>query len=61
VDTTSIRTTTKEVPAEPTECFACYEGWVYMGFVGKDENGEHVELVERVACRRCLRTSSESL
>jgi hypothetical protein len=31
----------------------CYEGWVYMGFEGEDENGEHVELVERVPCRKC--------
>ncbi len=32
---------------------ACYEGWVYIGYEGEDENGEHVELVERVPCRRC--------
>jgi hypothetical protein len=31
----------------------CYEGWVYMGFEGEDDQGEHVELVERVPCRRC--------
>jgi hypothetical protein len=31
----------------------CYDGWVYMGFEGEDENGEHVELVEWVPCRRC--------
>jgi hypothetical protein len=24
-----------------------------MGFEGEDENGEHVEEIERVACRRC--------
>jgi hypothetical protein len=24
-----------------------------MGFEGEDENGEHVELVERVPCRGC--------
>jgi hypothetical protein len=35
----------------------CYEGWVYMGFEGEDENGDHVELVERVPCRRCNRES----
>jgi hypothetical protein len=31
----------------------CYEGGVYMGFEGEDENGEHVEVIERVPCRRC--------
>jgi hypothetical protein len=31
----------------------CYDGWAYLGFEGEDENGEHVELVERVPCRRC--------
>jgi hypothetical protein len=33
----------------------CYEGWVYLGFEGEDENGEHVEEIERVPCRRCRR------
>jgi hypothetical protein len=31
----------------------CYDGWVYMGFEGDDEYGEHVEEIERVPCRRC--------
>ncbi len=31
----------------------CYDGWVYFGFEGEDENGEHVEEIERVPCRRC--------
>ena len=31
----------------------CYEGWVYMGFEGEDESGRHVEVIERVPCRRC--------
>ena len=31
----------------------CYEGWVYLGFEGEDENGEHVEEIERVPCRCC--------
>jgi hypothetical protein len=29
---------------------ACYDGWVYLGFEGE---GEHVEVIERVPCRRC--------
>ena len=31
------------------ECFACYEGWIYLGFEGEDEE---VEEIERVPCRR---------
>jgi hypothetical protein len=26
---------------------------VYLGFEGEDENGEHVEIIERVPCQRC--------
>ena len=32
----------------------CYDGWVYLGFEVEDENGEHVEEIECVPCRRCL-------
>jgi hypothetical protein len=28
-------------------------GWVFLGFEGEDDNGEHVEVIERVACKRC--------
>ena len=38
---------------ERRKCFACYEGWIYLGFESEDENGEHVEDIERVPCRRC--------
>ena len=32
----------------------CYDGWVYMGYEGVDEDGELVEVgTERVTCRRC--------
>jgi hypothetical protein len=31
----------------------CIDGWVYLGFEGEDENGEHVEELERVPCCRC--------
>ena len=31
----------------------CYDGWVYLGLEGEDETGEHVEVIERVPCRRC--------
>jgi hypothetical protein len=36
---------------------ACYGGWVYLGFEAEDENGERVEIIERVPCRRCRRES----
>jgi hypothetical protein len=35
---------------KPRGCFACYEGWVYLGVAG-DVAGDVV--VERVPCRRC--------
>jgi hypothetical protein len=31
----------------------CYDGWVFLGYEGVDEDGEHVEVIERVPCRRC--------
>jgi hypothetical protein len=31
----------------------CYEGFVYIGHVVEDENGEPTEEIERVPCRRC--------
>ncbi len=34
----------------------CYDGFVYLGFEGEDENGEQVEEIERVPCRRCSET-----
>ena len=49
-----IREPNQEVPAATHETpHGCYGGWVYLGFEGEDENGEHVEEVERVPCRRC--------
>ena len=42
----------------------CYDAWVYLGCEGEDENGEHVEEIERVPCRACptagVRTGSTS-
>ena len=58
----SIRTPTPEVlpdPQDETPPCVCYEGWVYLGFEGEDENGEPVEEIERVPCRRC--NASEDL
>jgi hypothetical protein len=33
-------------------CPACYAGWVYLGFE-TEEDGELVEVTDRVRCRRC--------
>jgi hypothetical protein len=39
---------------ERATCPFCYEGWVYLGYEGVDEDGELVEVaIERVPCRRC--------
>ncbi len=48
-----IREPYPEVPTDQETPHGCYEGWVYRGFEGEDENGEHVEEIERVPCRRC--------
>jgi hypothetical protein len=40
---------------ERAACPFCYDGWVYMGCEGVYEDGEHVEVIERVPCRRCNR------
>ncbi len=32
---------------------ACLDGWVFIGYVVEDENGEPVEVTDRVPCRRC--------
>jgi hypothetical protein len=39
------------VPEETPHFY--YDGWVFLGFEGEDENGEHVEVIERVPCRHC--------
>ncbi len=48
-----IRKSYSEVPADHETPHGCYEGWVYLGFEGEDENGEHIEQIERHPCRRC--------
>jgi hypothetical protein len=54
VDTNILLKDYPESSAGPEETpHGCYEGWIYMGFEAEDENGEHLELVERVPCRRC--------
>jgi hypothetical protein len=52
-----IRETPPDIPNSPDERpHGCYAGWVFLGFEGEDEDGEHVEVIERVPCRRCQRS-----
>jgi hypothetical protein len=54
VDTNILRKDHPEVPASTEETpHGCMDGWVFLGFEAEDEEGEHVELVESVPCRRC--------
>jgi hypothetical protein len=46
-----IREPNPKVPTDETP-HGCYEGWVYLGFEA-EEDGELVEVIERVPCRRC--------
>jgi hypothetical protein len=49
-----IREHSANVPVSSEETpHGCYAGWVFLGFEGEDEQGEHVEVIERVPCRRC--------
>jgi hypothetical protein len=55
VDTNILRTTPEKVASEPLEetPHACMGGWVFLGCEDEGESGEHVEVTERVPCRRC--------
>ena len=48
-----IREHHPEVPISTPEEIphACWDGWVFLGFEGEDEDGE--EVIEAVPCRRC--------
>ena len=48
-----IREPSDKVLTDHETAHGCIDGWVYLGFEGEDENGEHGEEVERVPCRRC--------
>jgi hypothetical protein len=52
-----MTTTNSTAPSNPAteECFACYEGVVFIGHLVEDEGGEEVEIVEAVPCRRCAK------
>lgn len=44
-------------PKRQDESHGCYEGWVYLGFE-MEEDGELIEVTDRVRCRRCEREES---
>ncbi len=49
-----IREHRPEVPSPTEETpHACMGDWVFLGFEAEDENGEHVEVIEPVPCKRC--------
>jgi hypothetical protein len=61
VDTTILRTTTEEVPTPTDETpHGCYEGFVYLGHL-IEEDGEEVEVIEAIPCRRCKGDNSSPL
>jgi hypothetical protein len=37
---------------------ACTGGYVYLGYTAIDADGEEVELIERLPCRRCVEEAS---
>jgi hypothetical protein len=47
-----IREPNREVPADHDQPHGCYAGWVYLGFE-TEEDGELLEITDRVPCRRC--------
>jgi hypothetical protein len=50
--TPTIRDNAPEVPPDHDRPHGCYDGWVYLGFE-TEEDGELVEITDRVPCRRC--------
>ena len=58
VDTLPVDTKESSAPlAHPSteECFVCYEGLVFVGRPEMTEEGEKIEVVEPVPCKRCAR------
>jgi hypothetical protein len=52
---TIIRSKPPEVPASEAtrECFACYEGVVYIGYLAPTPDGDEEEVHEPHPCRLC--------
>lgn len=49
---TTDSSATPQPSTDEDPCFACYDGWVYLGFEA-EQDGELVEVTDRVPCRRC--------
>jgi hypothetical protein len=45
-------------PAHPSteECFVCYDGLVFIGYLELTEEGEEIEVITSVPCKRCADT-----
>jgi hypothetical protein len=57
-EVTVIHEESSATPAHPStseECFVCYDGLVFIGFIELTEEGEEIEVIEPVPCRRCAR------
>ena len=52
VDTTTVRKNTPEVSSPQDRPHACLGGYVFIGHLA-EEDGEEVEVVEALPCRRC--------
>ena len=52
MDTNIVRKDRPEVPASETP-HGCIAGVVYIGHMVEGEDGEEVEVLEAVPCRRC--------
>jgi hypothetical protein len=63
VDTTRVHPPAREddtvevhyTGLERLECALCYRGLVYIGHHELAEEGEEIEVIEAVPCRRCSR------
>jgi hypothetical protein len=55
-----IREPNREVSAHDDDerPHGCYDGWVYLGFE-TEQDGELVEITDRVPCRRCQLRSGD--
>ena len=60
MDTRSLAHPGHPSPTDQETPHGCIDGFVYLGFEGEDENGEYVEEIERVPCRRCNVSKSEA-
>ena len=58
MDTTTVRKSAPEVSTLEDRPHACLGGFVFLGRL-VEEDGEEVEVIEAVPCRRCARKAGE--